>query len=314
MAIVFLLILLPIIGIGDMKFKAHQQAASLQKRYDVILEKAVHDGAAAMLNDYLKRGEGLDETLKVNPMQGIDQFLETLSLNMNRESKSQKEELLLYIPCIIVIDYDGFYTYGAVSATNSSGQQVTTHVLKPKTLFSYRINNQILTFHINGDVVIYDSVKQEQLLYTFEEAQHLPELAAFPLSEIKAKVIADTLERALNQQVNTHNTLAHQNGIAYTFYIPQIDESELQNAFSDVGIIAFFQGMPLGGSERLNLYALGGSRIFKRSYYEGFVRNGVRVVCRSNCIENNGIEPLVVFHTTREAAKEGYFPCQTCKP
>lgn len=314
MAILFLLILLPIMVIGDMKYEAYEHAESLKRRYDVVLEKAVHDGAKAMIAQYIESETGLDQTTMVNPMLGIRQFIDTLSLNLGRKSEGQKQDLLLYLPCLLVIDFDGFYVYGAESFVDANGQNVIFHVLKPKIYFTRLIGDQILTFHVGGNVVVFDTVKQQQLLYTLEEAQVLPEFVDLPLLDIKKRVIAETVERALNAQVNQHNRFAHQNGIAYTFYIPQIHEDELFNAFSDVGLVAFFQGMPLGGAERLNLYALGGSRLFKRASYYGYTRDGIRTVCTKAHSEGSGEVPDAVFHTRSEAAKEGYFPCESCRP
>lgn len=311
---VILMVLLPVMAITDLKYDHYFQAERIRHHYDQVLNRAIHDGAHALIkSDSLTQGQ-LDYKIKINPMTGIEQFYKSLGNNLNAESKDKQAELTLYVPCLIVIDFDGFYVYGAERFVGENGEQKTVHILRPKVLFAYPIGDQVIIFHVNGNVVVYDSVSQIQLLYTWTEFEELPEYSHLPLKEIRIKVIADTIEKALTEQVNQHNLFAHQNGISYTFFVPQIDEPELVNGFSDIGMIAFFQGMPIGGTDRLNLYSFGGSRVYEKSILSGYSIGGKWIVCRKTCTEYLEHEPIQVFRSSEEAAKEGYYPCTICKP
>ena len=100
------------------------------------------------------------------------------------------------------------------------------------------------------------------------------------------------------------------------FTLPYITDEEWNNTISDVGVIAFFQGVPLG-EITFNHFAFGGSKLMKRDEIKGVINRdtNIKYYFSDTCMDKIDTSKFTfeeTFMNEREAAKHGYYPL-SCK-
>lgn len=90
---------------------------------------------------------------------------------------------------------------------------------------------------------------------------------ASEFNETRRNTIISLIVSTLRQEFNEHNDFADTVGVTYEFSLPEIGRDQWNNTIDDISVLAFIQGMPIGGDTYYNNYSLGGSRIVQTNYY-----------------------------------------------
>lgn len=321
LAILFVLIILPFNFLLDIKTQNVEIAAYKKIEINRILDTAVEDGVSSMLLG----GAGKD--VDIDRESAVREFLNSLYINFNLlENSTDALKLQGYISCIVIVDYDGYYVVSNQEYKNAQGSKEMKLVSNPKQTFSYSDGSYIYIFTLDSNLTLINLSNKEIYTGTRDQIAEKIGLSSSPdflideelFDLIRRKTIIDCLKRDVNFAINKHNDIARKFGISYYFSLPNVPDQDWNKTVDDVGMLAFFQGMPIGNTgERINSYALGGARIVKTLKYvvtEDEIQPGVvlKYYHKSGC--DRIIDDSKVLNSKAECAGNGYMPCPHCNP
>ena len=156
LALVFVVILLPIVIIVYVNTSFVIRAEREEMYYKNMITSAVNDATNAMKlveNDDVNIDYGysgiLDNKVSVNARVAVDTFFTSMYNNLGINGNANSEmSLKSYIPALAVIDYDGVYVYSAEEVGDN-----IEFTLKPKKYFTY-------TYFINTATTATDQMKE----------------------------------------------------------------------------------------------------------------------------------------------------------
>jgi hypothetical protein len=312
-AILFVIIVLPFVQMLRIKSDNLQNIAYKNMVIDRYLDTAVVDASEAMIIRGIKR-----QTV-ISRDNGLNAFFRTLFANFKiLDNDSAKNKLMVYIPVVIVVDYDGYWVWSIEEYANGDGEKEQQMVWKPKKPYTYESNDFVYTFTLDSYVKVLDLASNEfyegyrQDLETILPGVIIQQDEVF--EAVRKKAIIEALKKDVNIAINTHNIYAKRFGITYRFSPPSISDGDWYRNIEDVGFLAFFQGIPIGlGGEHYNSFSLGAARIVRNDYY--YIQqnnNGLFYYHRQNCTELTNKDE--VFDSREECAMKGAFPCRSCRP
>jgi hypothetical protein len=320
--------MLPFLYINNYKTNDLRLTKELEMRYNAAIDTAVIDAAKALKFNVNQDKEAQYESAKkinVNVEEAIQAFWNTLYLNFEaRDDSILGGVLQRYVPAVVVIGYDGYYLYTIDKFRNDNGENEERHVLQPKKPYAYvDANGNSLSFTLDDFVTVYE--KSTKTWHYGKRDELAPECPTVPLlqnaetfDQVRRITIVNAIQNDLQYFINYHNEHAKRYGISYTFTLPYITQEEWNNSIDDVGVMAFIQGLPIGKTT-YNHYALGGSRLIKRSEIKGAVdkNTGVKYYFRNECrsiFTSTDYEILETYTNEKEAAAAGYFPLSCENP
>ncbi len=323
LAILFVIIILPFNLLLDIKSQYVGAAAYKKIEINRILDTAVEDGVVSMIEG------GAGNNIEINKENGVQEFLNSLYINFNvLENSIEAMKLQGYISCIVVVDYDGYYVISNQEYYNSEGFKEMKLVCNPKQSFSYSDGNYVYIFTLDNTLTAFEPGSKE--IFTGTRDQVAKKVGASFLDDeilfdqIRRKTIIESLKTDVNYTINKHNDIARMFGISYNFTLPQIEDGDWYKTVDDIGMLVFFQGMPIGlTGERINSYALGGARLVKSSKYileEKEISPGMvlkyyhKQGCSELAHEVETSDDIEVLDTKAECAGNGYMPCPVCNP
>ena len=144
-AIVFVIIILPIILALNININSKIKAQNLESYYKNIIDSAISDASKAMKEvenadaevDYGYSGDG-EKKVSINAKHAVNIFFDSLFYNLDIKGNKQAEERLkMYVPAVAVVDYNGVHMYSVEKYKDSEGNSLVKHVMKPKKHFTY---------------------------------------------------------------------------------------------------------------------------------------------------------------------------------
>lgn len=249
-----------------------------------------------------------------------------------------QQKLRLYVPAIILTDYDGIYVFFNEERMVSG---ITNVAMRWSERYPYVYEDDcfIYNFTMDDTVRIFDknqilsSDDEDESVYEmdYHEFQTSDELAGFRASYpehfllqeeryylVRKQAIIQTINEKTVYYVNQHNAIAPQYGITYNFSVPIIDESELLRSVEHPGLIAFFQGYPLQRMGQIyNRAAIGGAQIYKKDVYYLEEKGWYKIYHTSSCpqCETNGrINQETIYYSVKDCVEEGAYACEECCP
>ncbi|HEX2945646.1 MAG TPA: hypothetical protein VHT96_06800 [Clostridia bacterium] len=335
--IAFILVILPFVLVLDYRTQDTELAIYKTVEMNKMIDAAVEDGTRNMF------GKGLNGRINLDREKGYESFIRTMCLNLNKlDDELGRLEVEGYIPCIVALDYDGYYIMKHVEYTNASGESEIRLTWLPKQAYAYSDSNYVYSLTLGNDVTFYEKStgniekgSVDQFIGTLPGSDLIMSTTSAITLEDRLRgfdterriIIIDQLKKDINEVINNHNDIAMYYGITYYFSLPTIEESEWLKTIDDVGLMVFFQGMPLGNTgERINKFALGGARILKGSKYfldtegtDASMYSGGKVYYYHSSDTCNKLKPASIpaggypmRDSMAECAKEGYFPCEYC--
>ncbi|MGZ7441622.1 hypothetical protein [Paenibacillus sp. TH7-28] len=318
-AVVFVLIVSPFLWLGSLHAENIREADMLEMRYTTALRTAAQDaGSALNLNELqqYESGYGSQKWMRADKDQALSALLQSLYIHFGMaDDPLAQQALLVYIPAIVVMDYDGYSIYAAAESAAADGSPVMTHRWSLKKPYVYAdAHGNDISFTLDRYITAYDSGLDE---WADGQQTELKSELTIPLlqddeqfDQVRRQTIVRSIEENLAKVIHRHNEFALKKGVHYTFTLPVIPQEEWNNTLDDVGVLVFLQGIPIG-DRYYNNYALGGGRLVRSTAVLGGVNtgNGLKYYFRDSCPEANSSVYKVseVFPGEREAAAKGYF-------
>ncbi|RCX23538.1 hypothetical protein DFP94_1011137 [Fontibacillus phaseoli] len=314
-AIIFVLIVGPLLWISSWDTEHLREANRLQIRYTASLRTAAQDAGVSLNRNELQAYESgyrSDKFMRADKEAALSVLMNTLGINFGIiDDPLALKALMLYIPAVVVIDYDGYFIYAMEESTGEDGDHVEEHRWRPKKPFIYRDSDgNSLAFTLDQQITVIDPVTGERvsgLRNTLASSLSIPLLRnADTFEQVRRTTIVHSIEDELGEVINTHNRVARKLGVHYTFTLPVIPQEDWNNTIDDVGILVFLQGIP-AGNKYYNNYALGGGRLVKNKPVFGGKNpdSGVKYASEKSCqlpyLQDE------VFGNARDAAAAGYF-------
>lgn len=314
LAIIFILITIPFLLTTKIKRDYLHHASEQSILYNRILDTAIEDAISVY---------GSDDTVNKDLAKEI--FFKTLKVNFEMpDTVLSTTQLSKYIPAMVSIEKDGFSVLSQDEYTNENGYKERRLIWQPKIPYSYKKDDYIYRFFLDDHLEIYSTDLNRFYKGSYQSLKSNTELSDSILldvekyNDIKDREIIGKIEKELTVHMNAYNRFAQNFGISYEFYLPTISKDDWHNSISDVSLLVFFQGFPLGSrGNYYNNYAVGGSRIIKSTNYyvvEDLV-TGRKTYHEKSCeiIESNFTANYEIFRTKFDAAKAGAFPCDLCE-
>ena len=314
LAIIFILITIPFLLTTKIKRDYIHHASEQSILYNRILDTAVEDAIGAYTSNE-----------RVDPDLAKATFFKTLKVNFEMpDTALSTTQLSKYIPAMVSIEKDGFSVLAQDEYTNGNGYKERRLIWQPKIPYSYQAGDYIYRFFLDDHLEIYTTDLSQFYKGSYESLKDNNALADTILideekyNSIKNREIINKIQRELKHHINEYNRVAKTFGISYEFFLPTIAKGDWKNSISDVSLMVFFQGVPIGSEGNyFNSYAVGASRLIKsKNYYvvEDLV-TGRKTYHEENCeiIESNVSVNYEIFRTKFNAAKAGIFPCNLCE-
>ncbi len=310
----FLIIAIPLTILHDTRQSMSDQSSRIYDRYSDSFQAAVDDTAY-----YLSRLEAQNESnihyasakrLEIGE-EALAVFYHNLAMKFGvGDNPIERQNLMLHIPAMVFLAYDGY----ALVTLEDPGQSELRPQMGPLRPYAYALpNGNVVHFTLDDRLTIY--IKS---LNRFVEGKHqdllaspaysyalgaLTDLARF--KEARQSTIARHLETDLGGAVNRHMELVQRMGLNVAFSLPR---GMGEQSYENVGLIAFMQGYPLPGGERLDAYSYGGGAVVRRSALIGIYEPGPdQYAAYPEACAPPGAAKLEVFYDPEEAAAKGYY-------
>ncbi|MDM8533500.1 hypothetical protein QUF55_02245 [Clostridiaceae bacterium HSG29] len=319
LALVFILFTVPFLLLLEIKEENLNYVSYKQVELNRYFDTAIEDGASVIFDNG-----------KINKNRAVDTFLKTLFMNFKiSEGVYLKTNLTNYIPAIVIIENDGFEILSHSEFINSENMKEIKMIWNPKVFYSYSDNKYIYQFYIDDNLRVYEKATKKIYKGSYEFIINKIDITNSILENedeykvIKQREIVKLLQNDINYEINRHNDIIKNLGIDYQFTLPSISDDNWANSITDIGMMVFFQGMPIGSlGNRYSNFVLGGSKVLKgRKYYvvinslnnkkKYYAEGSIVLENIKDDIKNNPettIYKIEEYSSKHEAAKTGAFP------
>lgn len=252
------------------------------KPYNYYTVRYVHGNIDVVVN------YTLDNYIAVYGWIGNEYVTRAGYLVSNPKSVSSTETLHEYIPKVILDENGketGDYSYEEVEITSSkySGETAVTsesdssewyrlypnneaYYVDPESAKKYYEEAQKFTKWVEDNLgtiqaknairvgtEIQEFANDDSYIFRFNTSDNDPESKGSIFSDHKRRVIRSSIQDNLNEAITSYNRTA--NSTTYDFGLPILKEDEWDMILSNVCVVSFLQGMPLGNSY-YNNYAI----------------------------------------------------------
>jgi len=312
--ILFIAIILPFIVKNVILGESLEQKAYNKLVIDGITDIAIDDA----IDELIIRGN-YNEII-INKEAAAAAFFNTLYINFGATYSDTKQAMVdMYVPILVVVDYDGYYTLTLESYENDQGMTLTKHIWSEKIPYTYAKDGYIYGFTLDDYMRIYNIATGEMLEGDYDdmivEFEDFPFLSKAGFELKRQETLVTSIENEIRTAMNNHNSIASRYGVTYEFYLPVLNDDTWNQCVEDVSLLAFVQGIPMGmAGDYYNQYAIGGSMVKKRTpyYITTDPSTGRSYYHRENCI--NVTEDAIPCISREAGASQGAFPCDLCKP
>lgn len=263
--------------------------------------------------------------------QAVHVFYETLRECFNFEATSYADQVFYYVPCVFLIDTNGYYIEYTTEYTDSSGHAAYSEIITPinKWAKKYGYNGTYETsynveFHLDDSVVVEYKNPSDEIVSIYGKYNEIYDKLNKPAAlnfmssyakfySEKTSLIINTLQAQTEYYINVHDESLNQfNNYQYQFTLPEITGEDWARLIDMPTVLSFLQGVqtPYNNSY-LNIYAFAGSEIELQYSYYCTADNDGKHYHRDYCPYVTE-EALMTPYSMYEAAKDGAYPCPVC--
>lgn len=270
---------------------------------------------------------------KDNREKAVDTFYEVLIKCFNYEYTTYEELVKHYVPCIFLIDTDGYYIEYTSEYTNDEGvycyEQLITPINKWAKTYSIgggsRTGIYTVEYHLDDTVTVtykdrHDEVQTYSGNYAtvYEKYGNPQELSVFANYDVfraeKIDTIINILQDQMEYYINTYDGFLNQkNNTQYEFTLPQLSGDNWARLIDNPTVISFLQGK----NERVistnyNVFAFAGAEVEEDvAYYIRKDDAGMKYYHREYCSKLYNYDKQQKYSMV-DAAKNGAYPCPEC--
>lgn len=299
-----------------------------------------------------------EKRVTVNARVAVETFYQSLYDNFEiTGDKTSEDYIKSHIPVVAIVDYNGIHIY-SLDEYQKDGKTYIDYILKPKRYYTYTY-----AIETNSNKLITDKELEEQteiiskwdyytVLFTMDDyigiigqdsviswfyledennnsvllggedaSTSLKEKVIQHLKLKRPEVISKIISDEMSFAVSNHNMYSD---VDYTFSFPAISVSDWDEMVSNVGVIAFIQGINLG-NVKLDYVAHGisGLKVADRYYVSTKTIKGTDIISALDYYHNTNECNVYLdsdksftgyYMNKTDAATNGYYPCPICNP
>ena len=192
-------------------------------------------------------------------------FYATLAKSYNHNVEETAEEIYARIPCMVLVDWDGYYISYQDWKTAADGSETYAKIISEKSTWTKTYGIYTVSYKLNNDVAVsvksgtsIDNGDREEVFQKLGQPSRLSFLSdADTFNEERNSVLISTINRDMEYFINTHNEYFNKKGALYALSLPQTDSGHIQAMLEKPNVIAFMQGKQATSVEGtyVNVYA-----------------------------------------------------------
>jgi len=339
--------MVPFLWMADIRSDVLARSIELRAHYDAAIDNALSDAAqvlAASVSD--GRGYAASSGVSGDAGQAVDAFVASLTAGLGASPDEAGKALVRrHVPVIVSVGPDGANLYVCLPVRGVDGVRLYRTVCLPAAPYAWasKDGRHIVRFTLGDNVDVAETGNNEVTSGHWRECgsavQELVTEQGFRAlrTDVVAGVVRSLLESGLDmveaanapdaplgngQQGNPADRMVsgRKDGAVTRFDLPDIEDATFRRAVSDVGLLAYVHGMPVGYDRTYDTFAFGGARVVRRQAVAGYLWEQRRIYCLDSCptftarTGSPGFlsESLQWFADSREAAMAGFMPCPDC--
>ncbi len=352
LAFICLFAMAPFLLMADIRSDFLSKSLDMRSYYDAAIDNAISDAAWVMAGSVREgAGYGSGEGMQTDEQAAVMAFFDSLYAGLGATGIPAAEaRVRAHVPVLVTVGPHGASLLVQTPYLDGNRVLVTNRVRLPARPYSWDPGDgrHFVRFTMGTDIQVYDRL--EDTLRTepwmnfpslFPGLQSEDDFASRRLAAITRVVrslldegialamagtarVRDTADDVL--PVSGPNAgvpaVAAEAGYGFRFDLPGTGDAAFRRAVSDVGVLAFVQGLPVGGDRTYDTFAFGGGRIIRKTQVVGYSWDSRFFYCRPDCplylerLTSPVYESSAArfFPTAQEAAAEGFEPCPACRP
>lgn len=266
-----------------------------------------------------------------NRKKAVDTYYEILSKSFNYDMTTYEDLIKYYVPCIFLIDTDGYYVEYTAEYTDSDNVYCYQQLITPinKWAKSYSVGGAGITgniytveYHLDDTIVVtykdaHDRTRTEAGNYkdVYEKMGKPSELNVLSsytrFDDEKTELIINTLQNQIEYYMNTYDGFLNQKmDSQYELTLTKIKGENWSRLVDSPTVFSFLQGC---NTNYYNIYAFAGSEMEKDiDYYIKYDSyDGIYYYHTDKCPHVSAGD-LSRAYTMYEAASKGAYPCPDC--
>ncbi len=346
LAMIALFVFAPFLMLAKIQTDFLQKTLMLRQHYDTAIDNAVSDAAFVLAGSVrMQTSDTEAHRFEADAQEALVAFFDSLSNGLGAAGDVMSESRVRsHVPVVLAVGYQGLILYTNSQYKDAQGVVVSGPVVFPEKPYIWvpEDGRKPVLFTMGSDVILYNDGQVSPSSYLkaaalYPEFSDREQFDTMRLSAI-AKTVRDALSQGLSLAAMTPDVLhssadgleAFRQGRVQNLYrtesgsaflqLPTADDAAFRRAVSDVGLLAFVQGLPVGGNKDYSTFAFGGGRVVKRNGVVGYAWDSRLLYCVEDCVEFQKVSAdpafdlntMVFFAGPEEAALEGYEPCPDC--
>lgn len=204
MAVIFVIIMIPIIIIFSVYTRYQINILRLQIKYDKVLNESVYDTVKAyQLNTLKNTYATVSDSMRRDINAAANAYITSLATGLGAGGYSD-EALKPYIPALVFTLYDGYYIY---TPTYNEEEDSYEHMLKPYIYYTARYEkgntNVVINYTLDNYIMIYGIVNGE---YVTRSGYLITEKEETGIEYLEETIYLESAENgAIYSRIETYN-------------------------------------------------------------------------------------------------------------
>lgn len=240
--------------------QTESSVAAIKRQYRTYMQEACESAI-----DSIDFSKGTVFMAEADRKKVINTFFRTLAGSFNREG-AYADELIKYIPVIILVDYDGFYVWHEKQIDAKAEEFVS---------WSEDVGKYVVRYYLDGYVKVTDTVAGGVYYGKGEEVYNLlnETLLIFLSNEEelelrKNRTITSAVKQTIEYFINSNRS--NELNVGYDIELAELNDEEWGRLLKSPTILAFLQGKQLkeiNSNIVLNIYSFSGTEITGTYHY-----------------------------------------------
>lgn len=313
----------------QMLAKSEEQNTEYSRYLTTATQSAIAYAYQSGKSNYIFEDENVRE-------ETINTFYSSLAGCFNYEHSTYEDMLRTYVPCVILIDTDGYYVQYSQDYRDNEGDISSAEIISPINKWAVTTvcsNGDTFTieYHLDDTVkVTQENRSGEAATYegyyydVYEKIGKPDDLSELNMDiksyrEAKTLYIIRDLEDKIEYYINNNYGFVNQYNTQYTFTLPTSTGGSWARLIDNPTVISFLQGLQEGYPSGLyNVYAFSGAEIEENILYyikKEELKDGSTIYyyhekdCNHLTEDSINAQEPVSMH---RAAMNGAYPCPDC--
>lgn len=295
----------------------HTALYDKQTQENIALER---DLLSSCLDAMEEAGDGTSLVFENSSQRNkvVDAFYNTFCNCLNLEGEYNRMMAKYYIPCIFLVDSDGYYVCYTRTYRDSANTTVYDDVITGLNTWSESYGDYTIRYGLGDNIMVVSKISSKSAYGPFDKCYadlNAPAEIEFLSTREKFEaerdaVIFEILGEQFNYYVNTHNEFFNHLELDYVFTVPSSYENEVARKIDSPCIFAFAQGIQYSSGEGyMNAYSLAGAIKDRTNTYTLGYADGELYYHEKTC----GYRNTDMFSgSMKECAIKGALPCPYC--